>query len=61
LARHALRVGRVVDEQRLQVALGTIQAQLPAPLQALVVLMRVRYRVGRLRRLRALPVFSLAL
>ncbi len=49
LTRHALLVGRVVDEQRLQVSVGTIQAELPAPLQAFVVLVRVCYRIARLR------------
>ena len=48
LTRHALLVGRVVDEQRLQIAVGTVQAELPAPLQALVVFVRVAYRVVRL-------------
>lgn len=49
LPRHALYVRRIVDEQRLQIAVGTVQAELPAPLQALVVFVRVGYRVVRLR------------
>nr|WP_256990754.1 hypothetical protein [Burkholderia sp. HI2714] len=49
LARHAMLVGGLVDEQRLQIAVGAVQAELSAPLQALVVLVRVGYRVVRLR------------
>lgn len=47
LTRHALLVGCIVDEQCLQIAVGAVQAELPASLQALVVLVRVRYRIGR--------------
>nr|WP_232455432.1 hypothetical protein [Burkholderia ubonensis] len=57
LTRHALLVRRIVDEQRLQIAVGAVQAELPAPLQAGVVLVRVGYRVDRLRPLARLTRF----